>query len=233
MKNNRLYLSLPRLALFLLVLILSLTVTSPAFASSIPTGPITSPELTRDVQSPLERERAELRSFISTVKDPQRTSIPVAVFAPGVLANPILQQPAGNAVFVSSQAEALTQFRLATAQGSLGLLAHNTLAGERFFDLKPGDTIYVVYGDSHYERYVIYNYNDYQALTPRLFEDLQTGERYSDYEVFYRVYDGNGKKLVLQTCVEKDGNYTWGRRFIFAMRVAEGQPGAGVAIHPN
>ncbi len=233
MKYTRCKLTLPRLALLLLALIITLTAYYPAYASPIPAGPVVAPDNTGGVLSQQERERAALHSFIHAVKDPQRESIPVAVFAPGVLANPIQQQPAGNPVFVSNQPEAITQFRLATEQGSLGLLAHNTLAGELFYKLDAGDKLYVVYGDGHYERYVIYNYNDYRAVTPRLFEDLKTGKRYSDYDVFYRVYSGEGNKLVLQTCLEKDGNYTWGRRFVFAIKVSEGQPGTDTVRQPR
>lgn len=208
-----------RMALLILVVLFSLTVNTTALAApqlSEPgiIGSNPSPPLSQE-----KREYAELMGFLPTVIDPQRSAVPVGVFSSGVLANPILQQPAGNGLFVSTDPEAITQFRLATEQGSLGLLAHNTLAGKLFYNLKTGDDLYIVYGSGRYEHYVIYNYSDYRAITPRLFEDLKTGKRYSDYEVFYRVYTGNGEKLVLQTCLERDGKSTWGRRFIFAMRV--------------
>jgi hypothetical protein len=157
--------------------------------------------------------------LIAALKDPRRKAFPVGVYSPEALSNPVVQQPASKPVFVSTDPQALTQFRRATQEGSLGLLAHNTLAGKLFYRLKTGDKIFVIYGDGHFERYVIYNYIDYRAVTPRLFEELKTGKRYSDYEVFYRAYTGAGNKLVLQTCLEKNGRSTWGRRFIFAVRL--------------
>lgn len=169
--------------------------------------------------SAVVRERAELNRFILSVRNPKQGDYPVGIYSPGVLANPIVQQPSGKSGFVSRLPEAVTQFRLASAQGSLGLLAHNYLSGKKFFNLEPGHKIYIIYGDGRSEEYQVYALSDYHAINLRLYEDLRTGGRFSDYGVFYRIYSGAGDKLVLQTCIEKDGNSSWGRRFVLAQKV--------------
>jgi hypothetical protein len=62
----------------------------------------------------------------------------------------------------------------------------------------------------------------YQALSPSSpysdFLDLDdpNGTRISVETLFYKVYTQNGT-LVLQTCIEANGNSSWGRLFVIAV----------------
>ena len=47
------------------------------------------------------------------------------VYVPNVLALPVVQQPSGNAGYVSNKDDQATQFAMAAQFGSVGLLAHN------------------------------------------------------------------------------------------------------------
>ncbi|MDQ3004638.1 MAG: hypothetical protein M3R47_04550 [Chloroflexota bacterium] len=54
------------------------------------------------------------------------------VYVPNVLALPVVQQPSGNAGYVSSNDDQATQFAMASQFGNVGLLAHNYLSGKSF-----------------------------------------------------------------------------------------------------
>ena len=62
-------------------------------------------------------------------------NIITGVYADEALAYPVVQQPSGSAAFVSTQNSVVTQFALAEQYGSVGILAHNYLAGSSFFNL--------------------------------------------------------------------------------------------------
>jgi hypothetical protein len=74
-------------------------------------------------------------------------------------------------------------------------------------------------GDGSIERYRITGLNSYQKLSPgsnwSYYLDLETGEKYSTYQVFSQYYQGE-HHLTFQTCLEKDGLETWGIIFIVA-----------------
>lgn len=149
-----------------------------------------------------------------------RSSQLVGIFAPDVMALPVVQQPSNNAAYVSTQSDAITQFGLASQYGSTGLLAHNTLAGKNFYDLSVGDVVSLVYGDGTIQMYRIDQIQSYQALNPASpysnFVDLSNpGAQYTSTDLFYRTY-GLGNVLVMQTCLERNGNPSWGRLFIIA-----------------
>ncbi|MEJ2759426.1 MAG: hypothetical protein P8046_13175 [Anaerolineales bacterium] len=133
----------------------------------------------------------------------------------------VVQQPASQPGFISVEEETITEFGLAQDYGSIGLLAHNYLAGKKFFQLGIGETIYLVYGDGDVERYTIVDIDTYQALSPNSpnsqFVNLEGDkEKLSAADLFYRIYDQDDA-LILQTCIEKDGNESWGRWFIIAV----------------
>jgi hypothetical protein len=144
------------------------------------------------------------------------------VYVKDVLAYPVTQQPSGSAAYVSSKRDVLTQFSSPKRYGTVGILAHNYLAGVSFYDLSRGQDIYVLYGDGTMAQYVVTDIRSFQALDPHSpysdFVDLDTDTRHTAKSVFYQVY-GNKDKLVLQTCIEMQGNGSWGRMFVIAEQI--------------
>lgn len=131
----------------------------------------------------------------------------------------VVQQPKNNPAFVSEEKGKLTQFRMASQYGSLGLLAHNYLAGAPFEKLKLGDIINVTYADGSVRQFKVESILRYQALSPNSpyskFVDLQTNKTLATNDVFATTY-GVKDRLVLQTCIEKNKEPSWGRLFIVA-----------------
>jgi hypothetical protein len=141
------------------------------------------------------------------------------IYIPEVLAAPVVQQPAGDNAFVSPLENVVTQFGLAAQYGSTGLLAHNFLAGEDFFLLKKDQKIYLVYGDGQVAAFVITEILRYQALEPNSplsrFTNLKKDELLSSAELFSKVYGRSGD-VILQTCIAREDNLSWGRLFVIA-----------------
>jgi len=141
------------------------------------------------------------------------------VYMPGVLADPVFSQPEDDPAFVSSEENTLTQFGLASRFGSTGLLAHNYLAGKNFFLVEQGQVFYLIYGDGRVESFIITGLMQFQALQPDSvrsnFIDLDTGRTLSASKLFTRVYNKPGH-VILQTCIEANGNTSWGRFFVIA-----------------
>jgi hypothetical protein len=142
------------------------------------------------------------------------------VYVNNVLALPIIQQPSSNAGYVSSKDGEATQFRMATKFGNIGLLAHNHLAGKSFADLAVGQEVTLVYGDGHLENFVIMEILKYQALQPNSpyssFRNLDKDETLNAEQMFKRVYFGD-HHVTFQTCINAEGNASWGRLFILAV----------------
>lgn len=165
-------------------------------------------------------------AFVARVKNGRADKI-VGVYVQNVLALPVIQQPAdanGNPInpgFVSENDDEATQFLYAYifADGNIGLIAHNYLAGRYFFNLQIGDLVELIYGDGRVEEYVIAEMPSYRALSPRSttsdFEDLKTGAIMTSTELFYRVYGGE-KRVTFQTCIARDNDSEWGRLFPIA-----------------
>jgi hypothetical protein len=104
--------------------------------------------------------------------------------------------------------------------GAVGILAHNSLAGQYFDDLTPGDeitiTVYDPEREREYERvFEVVEIKRYQALSPDQtwgeYIDLETGERLSTAGVLAAVYAPGS--LVLQTCISQGSERSWGRLF--------------------
>ena len=133
---------------------------------------------------------------------------------------PVIQQPSDQPAYVSPNANMVTQFRSASAFGSLGFIAHNTLAGIKFPEIKNGDLISVVYGDGHYTQYQVIQIRRLQAVQPNnpysSFIDLSNNQMLTVQEVFYQTY-GVSNQLILQTCISSQGLDTWGRLFVIAV----------------
>jgi len=156
--------------------------------------------------------------FSKTVQNGE-ASVLRGVYVSDVLALPILQQPAGNAGYVSTEDGQLTQFRMAAQFGNVGLLAHNHLSGKFFSQLAAGQEVRLVYGNGKIEYFVITEVLQYQALQPTSpyssFHNLNKDETLTAEQMFKRVYFGD-RHVTFQTCIAKDGNPSWGRLFIIA-----------------
>lgn len=144
----------------------------------------------------------------------------VGIYAPGKFALPVIQQPEDTPWFVSSAPNTVTQFHLAREYGSLGFLAHNTLAGSVFHEIQLRQELLVIYGDGSSSRYVVGDIMRYQALEPSNpysnFKPMDgKGKVLSSTELFNLVY-AVPSRVVLQTCIEQEGNHNWGRFFVIA-----------------
>jgi len=133
---------------------------------------------------------------------------------------PVVQQPSGNDGYISTSSKTLTQFAMASNYGSIGILAHNYLAGRYFSSLSSGNIIKVSFSDGSTKNYTISNIKKYQALSPidpySQFVDLDdSSTTISSTDLFMNTF-GLGGALVLQTCISKNGNSSWGRLFVIA-----------------
>jgi hypothetical protein len=165
-----------------------------------------------------------LSEFVSTTEVLDSKQV-VGIYAPGKFAFPVVQQPEDKPWFVSSAPRTVTQFHLAKEYGSLGFLAHNTLAGSSFHELQLREDVRVIYGDGNSGRYIIGEILRFQALEPSnpysTFRKLDgSGKIISSTDLFNIVY-GVSSRVVLQTCIEQDGNPNWGRVFIIAYPAKE------------
>ena len=142
------------------------------------------------------------------------------VYVPDVLALPVVQQPSEHPYYVSNHEGEITQFALASQYGNIGLLAHNNLSGRVFSQISHGQHVMLVYGDGRVESFVISHTLRFQAADPKSvsssFRNLDQNEILSSGELFSRAYAGE-RHLVFQTCIEANGNASWGRLFIVAL----------------
>ena len=142
------------------------------------------------------------------------------VYIPNVLALPIVQQPSGNAGYVSSNDGQATQFAVASQFGNVGLLAHNYLSGKSFSQIAVGQEVRLVYGDGRVEYFVVTEILQYQALQPNSpwssFRDLNDNTTLNAEQMFKRVYTGD-RHLTFQTCIQAEGISSWGRLFVVAV----------------
>ncbi len=187
--------------------------------------PVTGPrDLESDTRSAINRAQPEpdlpsLAEFSAAITGGRGGPVR-GVYVPGELALRVLQQPGSSPAHVTSAPDAVSQFSLAAAHGAIGLLAHNHLAGQKFFGLRSGQTVVLILADGTHERYRIEKAVHYQALTPTSavsdFLTLDgTGERISARELFVDMYTVPDQ-LVFQTCFEREGNPYWGRLFVVA-----------------
>ncbi len=150
------------------------------------------------------------------------------VYVHGGKAFPVLQQPASDAGYVSDRPNTLTQFRMASQYHTIGLLAHDFLAGASFHELQAGTEIYLVYGDGRAKNYQVYEVQQFQALSPSSpyssFIDLSDQTKLSADQLFYRIYGLGNDTLVLQTCISTPSVPSWGRIFVLARPVETSRP---------
>lgn len=145
-------------------------------------------------------------------------SQPVGVYVEGQFQYPIVQQPSNDPAWVTSNFGEVTEFRIVRQHtGNEGLIAHNYLAGGSFYSLQPGDVAELIMGDGSVVEFEIYEIHSFQALSPNSalsdFLNLDTGEKLTASDLFYRVYGGD-MTLTFQTCINRDNISTWGRTFI-------------------
>ncbi len=176
-----------------------------------------------------------LPDFVASVVDGNANALR-GIYVPGVMAFPIIQQPMGNPGYVSSTESTVTQFSIASEVGNIGLLAHNYLAGAGFFQLTPGTIITLVYGNGQTQSFMIVDVQRYQALSPLSpysnFRDVETETVFTAEQLFNHVYRGDFH-LTLQTCIEQDGNLSWGRLFVIATPVAVKSLDQLSSLHQN
>jgi len=157
-------------------------------------------------------------SFVAQIKDGEADELR-GIYVPEILAAHIVQQPSGMEAFVSPVENVATQFRLASKVGSTGLLAHNYLAGKNFAMLKEGQEFFLIYGDGKVSAFTVSEILQYQALEPYStsgsFVDLENDDLLTTAELFTKIYSRPGQ-VVLQTCIEANGNQSWGRLFVIA-----------------
>jgi hypothetical protein len=151
-----------------------------------------------------------LSTFVETVKDGNASTLR-GVYVSNLMALSIVQQPADNPTYVSKTKSTATQFSTAAQAGNIGLLAHNTHAGSLFSKIKAGDLIVLVFGDGHIESFMAQTLERYQAMDPlnpySQFKDVETQTSFTAEKLFNKVYRGD-YHLTLQTCIEKNGDYS-------------------------
>ena len=170
-----------------------------------------------------EADLPGFQDFSKTVQNGQ-ADVLRGIYIPETLALPVLQQPAGNAGYVSFNDGEITQFGMASQFGNVGLLAHNHLSGKTFSQLTIGQEVRLVYGGGKIEYFVITEVLRYQALQPTSpyssFRNLANDERLTAEQMFKRVYSGD-RHVTFQTCLEANGDLSWGRLFVIAVPRAQ------------
>ena len=160
----------------------------------------------------------DFSSFADSVKDGQ-VGVLRGVYIQGLFALQVVQQPSKVPTYVSASQGVATEFQSAKEAGNIGLLAHNYLAGKDFSSLSKGQEVRVVFGDGKIEKYRVEIILRYQTLEPRSttsnFLNLDTGERLTSTQLFAKVYKG-ARHITFQTCIDKDGELSWGRLFVIA-----------------
>jgi hypothetical protein len=164
------------------------------------------------------RELPDFNEFARSVQNNQ-ASVLRGVYVPEVLAFPIVQQPSGDAGYVSKTDGQITQFGMASQFGNVGLLAHNDLSGRFFPELALGQEVRLVYGDGKVEYFVITQILQFQALEPTspysTFRDLSNNKNLTADQLFKKVYQGD-RHVTFQTCIAGPGSLSWGRLFVIA-----------------
>jgi hypothetical protein len=187
-----------------------------ASAATFPLIPTSLPEL--DI---LALTQPSLDAFIASLPEGRPDEL-LGVYAPGVMALMVEPQPPGQDLYVTSKVGYATLFSRPLRYNVIALLAHNTHSGALFYKLDLGDAVTLVYGDGRREVYQIEAIEDFQKLEPgnprSNYVELISGQVMSTRQVFTRFYR-NGPHLVLQTCLEYQGNYNWGVRFIMGEEI--------------
>lgn len=166
-----------------------------------------------------------LQKFINEVTDGEAEAVR-GVHVPGVLSLPVVQQPQKNPAYVSEQNDTVTQFQSAVQYGVTGLLAHNYLSGELFYDIRIGQEVIIVMGDGAMREYRVTGIYTFKKLSPDSLRssliDLSDGKTLTSSQAFSRFYKGD-HKVTFQTCLEGEGKLNWGLTFIVAEPIDAGE----------
>lgn len=196
---------------------------NPLRAARTAAGLLWKPDPGTLVPEQIQQNQADLAAFTDLVADGDGNGLK-GVFVPDVLSLPVVQQPGGQAAFVSGEDNILTQFAMPGDYGTVGLLAHNYLSGRDFFNLQVGQGVALVYGDRQVDYYVIREIRQFQALDPTnpysefINLDDPNQQRVSAADLFKQIYT-TADRAVFQTCLEAFGNSSWGRVFVIAEKV--------------
>jgi hypothetical protein len=169
-----------------------------------------------------------LREFVKQVADGSPEMVRGA-WSLGKLAEPVVQQPYGNPGYVSTTDGVLTNFSVAQEVENVGLLAHNTTeTGQRVAQLAVGDEVKIVAGDGVLEHFKVDEIRKYRAHDPTSpysnFSPIpEDGSTLSAIEVFDQVYRGQ-RRVTFQTCIENEGDVSWGRLFVIANKEERTRP---------
>lgn len=187
--------------------------------------PVTKDSNTISVYEEKNSTQTGLQEFVNSVVNGNAESI-VGLYVSKKIAFTVVQQPNQNPAFVSDQSNTLTQFGMAEKYKTIGLLAHNYLAGGEFVNLNINQYITIIYGDGAVKHFKIIHLDTYQALSPTNpysdFIDLSDPERQiiNSTQLFEKIYS-HGNQLILQTCISNEYDDSWGRLFITAKPVSQ------------
>jgi len=208
---------------FLITLLSALTMLSMAFTSApvtslVPvTGNFNNLAVVNTTIHPATSQ--SLDTFVASVKNGNSSQL-TGVYVAGSFGFPVVQQPSGSPAYVSTTSNTLTQFGMASQYGSVGILAHNFLAGQYFSSFSSGKVITLVFGNGSTKNYTVSAVKQFQALNPESaysqFVDLSNpSKKISSTDLFLQTFGLSGA-LVMQTCISKNGNSSWGRLFVVA-----------------
>lgn len=183
------------------------------------TAPISDPSLDR-VLPDIPEFSLDLERFIDQVSGGTPETELSGVHVPGILALRVIQQPRDDTTYVSPEWGIATQFKNAAVYGVTGLLAHNYLSGELFYELELGQVINLVFRNGETRPYQVTDIERYQKLEPGSLRsdlvELSSRKRFTTNQVFKRYYTG-GDHVTLQTCLAGEGISNWGLIFIVAV----------------
>ena len=112
-------------------------------------------------------------------------TLPIYLLIPALILLPIAVQPVGCYGCVTTQDRQVTLFDAPLDFGTIGLLAHDYLAGAWYYEIQAGDTLVLIYPGSQGAYRVV----DVQSVFPR---------RAQEPLVYSIKYTHGG--LTLQTC---------------------------------
>jgi hypothetical protein len=201
-----------------------------ALTSEAPAPPVSEalppqPDHALDLPEITDERPAPPAEFVARVVNGQ-SGLLVGVFVDGKVLLPVIQQPHGQAGYVSNRDGVITQFAPAVHYGTMGLLAHNFLSGSHFFDLETGDQVVLIFGDGALRYYHITSSERFQALNPLstysefIDQSDPSQQRISSTEVFKKIYTAP-ERVVFQTCIEANGNASWGRLFVIGEAILD------------
>jgi hypothetical protein len=161
----------------------------------------------------------DLLGFIAEVSDGQ-AGIVRGVHVEGVFSLRVHQQPEGDLAYVTDKLGEVTEFQSAARNKVTGLLAHNYLSGDLFYNLELGHEVIIVYGNGSIRRYQVIDFQQFERLD-RVdlrsdFVELSSGKNLTSDEVFSRFYRGE-HKVTFQTCLKRYGISNWGLQFAVAV----------------